>query len=88
VDSLLDGADSLLILALILLAGVLAGAIFKRLKMPAVTGQILAGIVIGPPLAKTLGWRPFFDSNSVHALEPLTHFALGLVAVTVGFISA
>lgn len=82
--SLLHGADSLLILALVLVAGVGMGAVFKRLKMPAVTGQILVGILIGPSLAKSLGWRPVFDAHSIHALEPLTHFALGLVAVTVG----
>ncbi len=83
-NSLLHGADSLLILALVLVAGVLMGALFKRFHMPAVTGQILIGVLIGPSLAKSLDWRPVFDSHSIHALEPLTHFALGLVAVTVG----
>ncbi|MEM3402775.1 MAG: cation:proton antiporter [Candidatus Hadarchaeales archaeon] len=43
----------LLYLALILIAPKVGGAIFSRLKQPAVVGEIIAGILIGPSVA---GW--------------------------------
>lgn len=82
--SLLEGANPLLIVALVLFAGVSFGALAKRFHLPAVTGQILVGVLLGPSLAEHMGFTPVFDRTSIHALEPLTHFALGLVAVTVG----
>ncbi len=81
---LLAGADSLLVLALVLLAGAAAGNLVRRIGLPAVTGQILAGIALGPSLAQELGLRPVFDLAMIDRLQPLTTFALGLVAVTIG----
>lgn len=83
-SSLLAGADSLLVLALVLLAGAAAGNLVRRIGLPAVTGQILAGILLGPSLALEFGLRPVFDLAMIDRLQPLTTFALGLVAVTIG----
>lgn len=82
--ALLHGAQPLLVVALILAAGMAAGALFKRLHLPAVTGQIIVGVLMGPSLARMLGLRPLFELESIHELQPLTGFALGLIAVAIG----
>lgn len=70
--------NPLLTLALVLVAGISAGAAAKRLRAPAVTGQILAGMLLGPSVAGVL----------VHAqadqISTVIDFALGLMAVAVG----
>jgi Kef-type K+ transport system membrane component KefB/mannitol/fructose-specific phosphotransferase system IIA component (Ntr-type) len=77
-EALIPGANTLLAIALVLVFGVALGAAAKRLHLPSVTGQILAGVLLGPSALH------LFDRQVVHGLSPLTHFALGLMAVTVG----
>ncbi len=74
----LPGANPLLILATILAVGTSLGWLARRIRLPSVTGQIVAGVVIGPSV---LG---LFDPHAVEGLAPLIHFALGLIGVTVG----
>ena len=74
----LHGAGPLLTLAVVLALGMIGGMLSKRLRLPSITGQILAGLVIGK-----VGFD-LFGEEDLHALQPLTHFALGLMAVTVG----
>jgi mannitol/fructose-specific phosphotransferase system IIA component (Ntr-type)/Kef-type K+ transport system membrane component KefB len=74
----LHDAGPLLTLAVVLLVGMLSGHLAKRCHLPGITGQILAGLAIGK-----IGLDLFGD-QALHALQPLTHFALGLMAVTVG----
>lgn len=73
-----DSPDPLLSLALVLLAGFAMGELARRARLPAVTGQILAGVLIGPAV---LGW---LGHGEVETLHPVTSFALGLIAVAVG----
>ena len=75
---ILPGADPLLLLAIVLLAGTTSGWLAQRIGLPAVTGQILAGVILGPSVLAA------FDPHAVEGLEPLTHFALALIGVTVG----
>lgn len=75
---LLPGANPLLVLATILSVGVLFGSLAKRLHLPRVTGQILIGVLIGS------SGLHLFDHDAVNGLQPMTHFALGLMAVTIG----
>lgn len=75
---LLPRAPPLLTLALVLSAGVALGLLAKRLRLPSVTGQILAGVLIGPFVLHIV------DDRAIHSLQPITHFALGLIAVSVG----
>ena len=78
-QALLPDAQPLSILAGVLVAGVLAGSVSKRLRLPRVTGQILAGVLIGPYVLH------LFEAKAAgEGLRPVTHFALGLVAVAVG----
>ena len=52
-------------LALIVAAAKLSGAAANRIGQPAVFGEILAGLVLGPTVLDVLGW-PIF----AHALQP------------------
>ncbi len=76
-DSLHD-AGPLLLLAIVLLAGSLAGALARRARLPGITGQIVGGVVIGH------AGFDLFSKESIAGLEPMTEIALGLIAVTVG----
>jgi len=75
---MLDDANTLLILAVILVAGTISGALAKRFQLPSVTGQILAGVLMGGSVFRIL------DERGLHSLDPLVKFALGLMAVAVG----
>lgn len=71
-------SDPLLTLALVLVAGMVFGQLALRIGVPSVTGQILVGVVCGPSVLN------LFDAGAIHELTPVTHFALGLIAVTIG----
>jgi Kef-type K+ transport system membrane component KefB/mannitol/fructose-specific phosphotransferase system IIA component (Ntr-type) len=75
---LLHDPDPLLTLAIVVLVGVASGALARLTRLPGITGQILAGIAMGPSVLHV------FDHHAIDALQPLTHFALGLMAVTIG----
>ena len=70
--------DPLLLLALILTAGMAAGLLVKKFHLPSVTGQILAGV----GLAAT--GLHIFSFETIEGMDPVTQFALGLIAVAVG----
>lgn len=65
-------------LSVVVVAGVLVGSLARKVRLPAVTGQIIVGVLIGPSV---LG---LFDRATVHELAPVTHFALAIIAVAVG----
>ncbi|MFV1959686.1 MAG: PTS sugar transporter subunit IIA, partial [Planctomycetota bacterium] len=69
--------DPILSLAVVLVAGVASGRLARRFHLPSVTGQILVGLLLGPVLG-------VFSPGSLDRLGPVTHFALGLMAVAVG----
>jgi Kef-type K+ transport system membrane component KefB/mannitol/fructose-specific phosphotransferase system IIA component len=75
---LLRHAGPLLTLSIVILVGVAFGAGARRIGLPGVTGQILAGVCMGE------AGLALFDAHALEGLEPLTHLALGLIAVTVG----
>ena len=74
----LPDADPLLTLAIVLIAGVTFGRLAKLARLPSITGQIIIGVLLGESVLH------LFDGGSVDGLRPVTHFALGLMAVTVG----
>ncbi|MCB9896628.1 MAG: cation:proton antiporter [Planctomycetes bacterium] len=75
---MLHDADPLLILSLVIVAGLLGGALTRRLGVAGVTGQILVGIALGR------AGLDLFPHEAVADLAPVTHFALGLIALVVG----
>ena len=66
------------VLSVILVAGLGLGWVAQLARLPGVTGQILAGVLMGPAVLA------LFNDDAVHRLQPLTHFALALIGVTVG----
>jgi len=65
-------------LGLILLLALASGHLVKYVKVPEVTGYILAGVVLGPSM---LGW---VSTRNLAALEILSEVALGLILFSVG----
>ena len=70
--------DELTSLGLILLLALLAGHLVKVVRVPEVTGYILAGVALGPSI---LGW---VSAENLLALEVLSEVALGLILVSIG----
>ena len=70
--------DELTSLGLILLLALLAGHLVKVVKIPEVTGYIIAGIALGPSV---LGW---VSAENLLALEVLSEVALGLILFSIG----
>lgn len=61
----------LLVLALIVAVAKLAGATANRVGQPAVFGEILAGLILGPTVLDVLGWPMFAHATpTVHGGAP------------------
>jgi Kef-type K+ transport system membrane component KefB len=65
-------------LGLILLLALLAGHLVQFLRLPEVTGYIVAGVALGPSV---LGW---VSAENLTALEVLSEVALGLILFSIG----
>jgi len=65
-------------LGLILLFALLAGHLVKFVRVPEVTGYILAGVVVGPSV---LGW---ISHDNLAALSVFSEVALGLILFSIG----
>ena len=65
-------------LGLILLLGLTAEKIIYRCKLPAVTGYLILGMLIGPSLLNIL------NTSTVANLAPINTIALGLIAFLIG----
>ena len=71
--------DPLLVLSVVLIVGLAGGRVARLFRIPSITGNILAGIIVGPACLDF-----FHGTNVVAALEPLSSFAMGLITVAVG----
>jgi mannitol/fructose-specific phosphotransferase system IIA component (Ntr-type) len=74
-----DHLSPFLVVGVIILAGFAGGWVGKFLKLPHVTGNILGGVVVGPACLGLIGTH-----EQLHDLEPLSTFAMSLVAVSIG----
>ncbi len=70
--------NAFLALGLALIAGAFGGKLMNRIKMPAVTGYILAGLVLG------ISGVHMIDDLTLDSLAFLSDFALCLIAFTIG----
>lgn len=70
--------NSMFALAVLLAFGAVCGQMAKLIRLPSVTGQILAGVLLGPSVLH------LFGHDAVTSLRPIIHFALSLIAVDVG----
>lgn len=69
--------ELVLVLALLLSAAKLAGALSIRLGQPAVLGELLAGLMLGPTVLNLFGWPILHDE---HLQEQIFHLAeLGVI---------
>lgn len=78
--------ETLLSIAIALSAGLLMSRVVKPLKLPAVTGYLVAGILIGPYFLGRLGFEGFgFTSHvEVSDLSVMNDMALGFIAFAIG----
>ncbi|MFY9307303.1 MAG: cation:proton antiporter, partial [Bacillota bacterium] len=70
--------NMVLYLGLLLLAGFTAGKLINYLRLPAVTGYLVIGLLLGPSL---LG---LVTSETITALTPINTIALSIIAFTIG----
>ena len=78
--------NSLICLAVAILAGLLLSRLAKKLKLPAVTAYLVAGLLIGPFCLGALGvpGLGFQSLEQVEGLSLITQTALGFIAFTIG----
>ena len=78
--------EVLLSIAVALLAGLLMSRVVKPLKLPAVTGYLIAGLLIGPFALGAIGVDGvgFTGFDKVSALKPISDVALGFIAFAIG----
>jgi Kef-type K+ transport system membrane component KefB len=62
----------ILVLALIITLAKVGGYLSYKLGQPAVVGEVLAGLILGPSVLNFLNWSVFTDA---HLGETITHFA-------------
>lgn len=68
-----------LVVGILILAGFAGGWVAKLIRLPFVTGNILGGILVGPTCLGLIGTH-----DQLHDLQPLSTFAISLVAVSIG----
>lgn len=78
--------NQILCIALALLVGLLSSRLMKLLRLPNVTGYLIAGIIFGPfVLGKYIGgWTIEPGSTNIDAIKWISDIALGFIAFTIG----
>ncbi|MCK4258603.1 MAG: cation:proton antiporter [Halanaerobiales bacterium] len=71
-------ANLVLSLGILLLAGFSGAILIQKIKLPAVTGYILAGLIVGPAFLK------FIPETMIEELQPLNSITLGIIALVIG----
>ena len=69
---------SILSVGLLLAAGYILGKLFEQIRLPSITGYILAGLLMGESISGII--TPEMAGN----LHVLTEIALGIIALTIG----
>ncbi len=70
--------NAILAVSILVTAGLLGGSLAQRLRLPSVTGNIIAGIIIGPYFSHLLTYEIVY-----HTLKPISEIALSLIAVSI-----
>ena len=78
--------QTLLLISITILAGLAMSRLAKKLQLPAVTGYLVSGIVIGPFLLGRLNVEGlgFQTLEQVKSFELLSNVALGFIAFAIG----
>jgi Kef-type K+ transport system membrane component KefB len=69
---------SILSVGLLLAAGYILGKLFERIRLPSITGYILAGLLMGESISGII------THEMAGSLHILTEIALGIIALTIG----
>ncbi|SDK12701.1 cation:proton antiporter [Natronincola ferrireducens] len=67
-----------LAVGIIFLAGAAGGKLARSVKLPSVTGNLLAGILVGPSVMRLV------STDVMYALTPINELALGVIALSIG----
>ncbi|MEA3348047.1 MAG: PTS sugar transporter subunit IIA [Pseudomonadota bacterium] len=70
--------NAILAVSILVTAGLLGGGAARRLHLPSVTGNIVAGIIIGPYLTHLLTHEIVYQT-----LKPISEIALSLIAISI-----
>lgn len=70
--------NNLLYLSLLLIAGLLCGRLVKQIRLPNVTGYLIAGLLMGPYVLRII------PDSTVEDFEIISHIALSFIAFTIG----
>lgn len=70
--------NAILAVSILVFAGLLGGNLARRLHLPSVTGNIVAGIIIGPYCSHLLNHAIVYNT-----LKPVSQIALSLIAVSI-----
>ena len=82
--------DTLMPIGIAMTAGLLLSRLVKKIKLPAVTGYLIAGILIGPYCLGHLGqlldiqWLGYVSEEAVKNNSVLCDVALGFIAFAIG----
>lgn len=78
-------ASVFLSLSIALLAGLLLSRVVKKIKLPAVTAYLLAGVLIGPFMLGSLGIEGLgISSENIKSFGIISDLALGFIAFAMG----
>ncbi len=78
IDTLFQKGDPLFALSILLLSGFALGEVAKKVKLPALAGNIVAGVLIGPHGLHV------FTHDMISGFGPITDFALCIFGLTMG----
>ena len=78
--------NQILCIALALFVGLLSSRLMKVLRLPNVTGYLIAGIIFGPYVLGQYigGWSTSNPETSINAVKWISEIALGFIAFTIG----
>ncbi|UMZ74257.1 cation:proton antiporter [Natranaerofaba carboxydovora] len=72
------GESTVLAAGIVLIVGIIGGRLVNYIKLPSVTGYIVAGLIVGPSVFNIL------SEDLLNSLEPVNTMALGVIAITIG----
>ncbi|MCA9794244.1 MAG: cation:proton antiporter [Candidatus Eremiobacteraeota bacterium] len=77
--------EAALSLGLVMIASFLIGSRLPQFNLPAITGYMLTGVLLGPSLLEHIfGTFPIVSESGLRDLSLINHIALGLIAFTAG----
>lgn len=68
----------IVLLAVMLICGIVAGRVLMLVRLPAITGYILSGLILGPEATDLI------SKGMLHPLQDFTEVALGIIAFNIG----